>query len=933
MKKNATDTPIELSDDWRVLLQKEKEFLNETRQNLKKTWYKHRRPARFFQAWRHHVDTILQRLWQALDLPKDLVLMALGGYGRGELYPFSDLDLLILLPDGKAANLAHTALADFSPFCPPEKTKPAPKSIAKDTQNKIAAWLSALWDIGFDIGHSVHHVSEALQFAAQDLIFETSLLECRFLAGDAALFRQWQQHLSHFHNVPVFIERKLQEQSQRHQRFSTSETNLEPNVKDLAGGLRDLQLWIWLARATGLGKELYDFEQKHWLTRQETRQLKTARYCLQSLRIDLHFLAGRKEDRLLWNFQTQIAELWQLKDNRSSRASELLMRRYYRAAQIIRQINDILLPQFRQWLPLAHKNPPKKQNCPPENSALAQHAYFQIEDGLLSIKDARAYRQHAFLILETFLLLAQHRELAGINSKTLRALWHARLSINARFRANPKHRRQFLKIFQQKNSLSRVLYMMHNYGILGRYLPAFANITGRMQHDLFHIHTVDIHILRVIQNLRGFLDASAAQRDPVLARLMHNFDRPEVLFLAGLFHDIGKGRQGDHSILGAEDAKQFAKNHQLLPEDQTLLVWLVKQHLMMSSTAQKQDVYDPQVIEKFALFVQTPRRLIALYLLTVADIRATNPKIWNAWKAKLLDTLFHASLNRLENGEQFDINRSINTRKRAAQQAFLAQHAEPPERIWRYFDSHYFLRYDAQEIVWHLSLIKDQLHTSSAKVWAKCAEHREGLDVCVYAPDTPDLFSRICQFFSGTAYNIVEARIEITQHAYALNTFHILAPKDRLDSDSLNLIHRDLTASLAPHAPPPKLKKQHQIDRHQKNFPIEPHIQFQIDESDFKTTLFIVAGDRQGLLADMAALFARYQIHVHAAKIMTLANRIEDIFVLSSYHLKNDHFLFQMKQELLDILQHPQHKPSIKPHKSRIKLIQKNKEAGTKHEQ
>lgn len=907
---------LEISATWRALIQQEKEFLSNTRQKLKQSWQKHRRPTRFFNPYRQSVDAILQRLWKAIDLPKSFVLIALGGYGRSELYPYSDLDLLILCPDKDDTILTTaTTLPDLSSFTADMSPISAPNFVTHDVQNKIAQWVSALWDIGFEIGHSVHRLSDSLHFAAKDLVFETSLLECRFLAGNFSLFQQWQSKLDNFHNIPLFIEKKLQEQASRHQRFSTNETNLEPNVKDLAGGLRDLHLWIWLARATGLGQDIYDFEQKAWLTRQETRQLKTARYCLQSLRIDLHFLAGRKEDRLLWNFQTPIAELWQLKDNRSSRASELLMRRYYRATQIIRQINDILLAAFRQFSQAKHHKT-KHKNCPPENQIKRLNAFFHLEDGLLSISDPRAYRQHHGLILETFLLLCQHDEISGISSATLRALWHARLSINGRFRANPQHRTQFIKIFQQSQNLSHVLHMMHRYGILGRYLPAFASITGRMQHDLFHIHTVDVHILRVIQNLRDFLDKTASERDPVLARLMQDFERPEVLFLAALFHDIGKGRQGDHSILGAEDARLFAKNHPLPPEDQTLLVWLVEYHLIMSSTAQKQDVYDPQVIEQFALFVQTPRRLIALYLLTVADIRATNPKIWNAWKAKLLDTLFHSSLHRLEDGEKFDINQIIKARKLAAQTAFLTHHAESPERIWRYFDNNYFLRYEAEDIFWHATLIKDQLHTQQAQVWAKFAQHREGLDVCVYAPDTSDLFSRICQFFSGTAFNIVEARIEITLHAYALNTFHILAPMQMLDKDSLHFIHHELKKSLAPNAPLPKLRKQHKIDRHLKSFPIEPHIKFQIDASDLKTTLFIVAGDRQGLLAEMAALFARYQIQVHSAKIMTLGNRIEDIFVLSSYHLKNNHFLFQIKQELLEILQNPQKKPIEKIQKS-----------------
>ncbi|MCW5626548.1 MAG: [protein-PII] uridylyltransferase, partial [Burkholderiales bacterium] len=552
-------------------------------------------------------DRVLREAWALAGMPGNAALVAVGGYGRGQLFPYSDVDILILLPSTPDA--AHA---------------------------KVEAFVGMLWDIGLDVGHSTRTIEECVAQAAQDITIQTNLLETRFLCGDRTLFAAFRAAYDDALDPKAFCEAKLLEQQQRHTRFNDAAYSLEPNLKENPGGLRDLQVILWVTRASGLGDSWRSLAQHNIITSQEAARLARHESTLQSLRIRLHFLAGRREDRLLFDHQTRLAQSLGMRDTPARRASEQLMQRFYRTAKAVLQLSGIVLANLRtRILP------------PPETAPVALNSRFQICDQLLETRHPDLYELDPHAIFETFLLWMQHPEVRGLGARTLRALWHARRLINMTFRRDPKNREQFMQILRAPAGITHTLRRLNQYGLLGLYLPAFGRIVGRMQHDLFHVYTVDEHILMVVRNLRRFAIPEMAHEYPLCSRLMSEFDGHELLYLAGLFHDIAKGRGGDHSQLGKVDAARFCRAHGLADADAALVAWLVEHHLLLSSTAQKQDLSDPNVITAFAERMQDDRHLVALYLLTVADIRGTSPKVWNAWKAKLLEDLFRATRRRL----------------------------------------------------------------------------------------------------------------------------------------------------------------------------------------------------------------------------------------------------------------------------------------------
>jgi [protein-PII] uridylyltransferase len=492
-----------------------------------------------------------------------------------------------------------------------------------------------------------------------------------------------------------------------------------------------------------------------------------------------------------------------------------------------------------------------------------------------------------------------------MRAATLRALWRARLRIDSHFRANPRNRERFMSLLRSPSRLIRELRRMTQYGILGRYIPAFGRIVGQMQHDLYHVYTVDEHIFKVVRNLRRYTVAELAHEYPLCSRLINDFERPEVLYLAGLFHDIAKGRGGDHSALGALEALRFCEQHGLSDDDSRLVEWLVRHHLTMSATAQKQDISDPEVIATFARLAGSDRYLVALYLLTVADIRGTSPKVWNAWKAKLLEDLFWAT-RRVLSGEEISTHSSVKSRQEDAL-VKLRLYAIPPQahaRFWKQLDTSYFLRHDAQEIAWHTRLLNYRVDGPEPVVKARLAPMGEGLQVLIYTPDEKELFARICNFFARAGFSIVEAKIHTTRHGFALDSFLILDPQGREASyrDVMSYIEHDLTERLAHKAPlgPPSAGR---LSRRVRNFPTTPEVDLQPDERGTYMVLSVIASDQPGLLFRIAKLFVDHEINLHTAKINTLGERVEDTFLISGPTLNDPKSVVRLESDLLQALQ------------------------------
>jgi [protein-PII] uridylyltransferase len=820
-----------------------RESLSNDHSALEQSFLRSSRPGKaagLLSAHSRLIDRYLHHVWQLLPMPDHIALVAVGGYGRGELYPKSDIDLLILL---------NTEEPDAA------------------LQEKLHQLISMLWDIGLEVGHSIRSVAECLSESA-DITVQTNLLEACLLIGDAKLFGELQDTMQQHLNPRQFFLAKQHEQQQRHARFFDADYNLEPNLKESPGGLRDLQTITWISRAAGLGTRWTELAHAGLISLAEARQIARHNTLLQILRIRLHYLAKRREDRLIFEFQTLLAEQMDITASANRRASEHLMQRYYRTKLAVRQFNAILLQNLHDHL---------FPETPPQH---ALNERFRVIGTLLEIRDENLFEHSPQAIFELFLLMQRHPELTDLSAQTLRALWRAQHRIDAAFRRNPLNRSRFMEILRQPQGVIRALRRMNQYGILGRYIPAFGRIVGQMQHDLFHVYTVDEHILMVVRNLRRFAVPEYAHEIPLCSQLMSEFARPEVLYAAGLFHDIAKGRGGDHSQLGKKDARAFCTQHQLSRDDSDLVVWLVEQHLSLSATAQKQDLSDPEVIAGFAAKIKNERYLVALYLLTVADVRGTSPKIWNAWKAKLIEGLYRATRHFLSDGKI--INHLDDIRKQAATTLNLyALPSESYQLLWAQLDDNYFLDHEAQEIAWHTRLLAFKVNTKKPIVKARLSRAGEGLQVMVYCPDQRGLFARICDFFARMNYTIVEAKIHTTQHGYALNSFQIMEAtgSNTAYRDIMTYIEFELAQQIV-QAKPVIPAATGRVSRQLKHFPLDTEVEIKPDHKGMHV-LSLIAGDRPGLLARIALILDKHAIRLHRAKINTLGSRAEDVFWIS----------------------------------------------------
>jgi [protein-PII] uridylyltransferase len=848
-----------------------KNRLREARGLLRQRYQKTGNGAALLQSHCRLVDRILRQVWREMGMHHSLALLAVGGYGRQQLFPYSDIDLLVLLPAAR------------------------PEGVEQDDAitHELEQWVRLLWDIGLEVGHSVRSLDQCTEEAAKDITVQTSLLEARQLAGNRELFQKFTHNLTAGFEPGVFFDAKLFEQEQRHERYHDATYNLEPNIKESPGGLRDLQNVLWVSRAAGLGKSWPELSRHGLVTPSEVRLALRHYGILRDLRIRLHYLAGRREDRLLFDYQTPLAEELHIEAKRPRRSGEMLMQRYYRAAKAVSQLNAILMLSLRT-----------RVFPDTENASIIINERFQKQGELLEVRDEKFFEKDTSVILESMLLLQQHPEIKAHSAGTLRALWRAVPRINKAFRHDHRNRDLFMQILRQPRGLTRELRLMNQYGVLGRYIPAFGRIVGQMQHDLFHVYTVDEHILMVVRNLRRFLSAEFSHEYPLCSGLMREFSKPEVLYLAALFHDIAKGRNGDHSVLGKKDARLFCENHGLPPEDTELVVWLVKNHLLMSLAAQKKDISDSRVIADFASSVKDERRLIALYLLTVADIRGTSPKVWNGWKGKLLEDLFRTTRSYLS-GESFHFDEGKGRQDKVLQ--LLKTAGIPPgayEQFLSALDPAYLLLHHPQEIAWHAGNLHWRMKSSVPVVKARLAPAGTGVQVLVYTADQKDLFARICSFFDRIDYNIAQAQIHTSRHGYALDSFLILDSinSDEAHREAIRFIEQDLVQQLehqvALQSPP-----QGRLSRHLKHFPIKPEIDIELDEGGDYHILSIVAGDQPGLLSHIARVLAECAINVHSARINTLGERAEDTFLITGSLLNDTRSLIHLETKLLKALQ------------------------------
>ena len=847
-----------------------KRELDAGRRVLRAAYGQHGQPNRLLVAQTRLADRVLRGLWSEIDPPPGCALLAIGGYGRGELFPQSDVDVVILLP---------RPLAD--------------EAAARD-RAAIERFVRLMWDTGLEIGHSVRTIDECTAEMRGDAVIRTSLLERRLLAGSPALYARFCRRFDATLDVRAFYEAKILEQQQRHVRYQDTAYNLEPNLKESPGGRRDLQTILWIARAAGFGRTWSELADNDLMTRAEARDVARHERLIDDLRIRLHYLAGRREDRLVFDVQTALARELGLADTPTRRASEQLMQRYYRAAKAIRQINVILLQNLHARL------------FGGEVAVRPLDANFQAVDELLDVRDEELFAREPGTMLEASLLVQRHPELKGMSASTLRALWRNRDRVDAAFRRDPANRARFMAILREPRGVTHELRRLNQYGILGRYLPAFGRIVGQMQHDLYHVYTVDEHILMVIRNLRRFTEAQHAHEYPLCSRLITDFMRPEVLYLAALFHDIAKGRGGDHSKLGSADARRFCRSHGLAGEDAQLVGWLVEQHLTMSLTAQKRDIHDPAVVAAFADKVKTERTLAALYLLTVADIRGTSPKVWNAWKAKLLEELFHATQAQLSAGmgtPKLDDSLEARRREAARQLRLYAVTEQAEQALWRKLDNLYFQRHTADEIAWHARQLYFRVEGREPVVKARLSRSGVGLQVMIYLPDQKALFARICGFFGRERLSILDAKIYTTRHGYALDTFtvHDPANPNAAYRSAINYVEFELKRILeqgGPLEPPPVGR----MSRHLKHFPITPEVDLFPDDKGTHYILEIVAGDRPGLLAKIAYALASADVNVASARINTLGERAEDVFLIDGAGLRDDAARIRLETALYEQL-------------------------------
>lgn len=776
---------------------------------------------------------------------QSVALLAVGGYGRGELHPGSDIDLMLLLADEPDAS---------SCGC-------------------IEQFLMLLWDSKLEIGHSVRSLHDCVEEARKDITVATNIMEARYLAGDEQLLRTMQAETGpdKIWNARAFFQAKLDEQVQRYAKFHDTAYNLEPNIKENPGGLRDIQIIGWVAKRHFGARTLEELVDHGFLTRNEYETLYAGQTLLWRIRLHLHYLTDRREDRLLFDYQKQIALMFGYADGENNLAIEQFMQHYYRTVMQLERLNELLLQLFREEI---------LHGDEPETVEILNNR-FQVTKNYIEARYPGVFAEHPTSLLEVFLLLELNPGIHGVRAETIRLIREHRYLIDEKFRQSETARQMFIEIMHQPRGITHELRRMNRYGILAAYIPAFEKIVGRMQYDLFHAYTVDQHTLFVVRNLRRLSVPAFGHEYPLASGIYHHIEKPILLFLAGLFHDIAKGRNGDHSILGAEDAEAFCRAHFMNDEDSQLVAWLVRHHLLMSMVAQRKDLSDPEVISTFARQVGNQSHLDYLYLLTLCDIRATNPKTWNSWKDNLLSELYYKTANTLRMGLKNPVSRDIAVQEvQTSALRLLVKEGYSPEVIhalWAHFSPDYFLHHTAYEIRWHSELILDTPENKLPIVAARPTEKGRA-EIFIYASEHDDMFSGIATTLNQLALNIVDAQIMATDNGFTLDTFKLLEEDGSTPETDfrINEIITYLKKYLTTNSVSNQIERT--LPRAHRYFATQTVVRFEQRPGKDLTVMNIIAADRPGLLARIGRAFMENKIRIHKAKIATVGEQVDDTF-------------------------------------------------------
>jgi [protein-PII] uridylyltransferase len=793
------------------------------------------------------IDSLLRGLWQTRlgGLSGDMALVAVGGYGRGELHPCSDVDIMLLLPDAIDAD-AEQALSDF---------------------------ITSLWDIGLEIGHSVRTVPQCVEQAIADLTVATTLMEARLIAGPQALFDDMQDAVGPERIWPPreFFAEKRREQIERHHRYHDTGYNLEPNVKGSPGGLRDIQMIGWVAKRY-FGVRTFDELVAHrFLSPGQLRRLKDSRAFLWRVRFALHILTGRAEDRLLFDHQVKIAQMLGYEDASYTLAVEQFMQRYYRTVMDLSRLNEMLLQLFEEAILMDPDATPEPLN-----------ARFQVKNGYLQTVHENVFHDDPTALLELFLVLQQHPDIRGVSSWTIGLIRRNLYLIDEEFRQNPRNHRLFLSILRAPAGVTHELRRMNLYGVLGLYVPSFGRIVGRMQYDLFHTYTVDEHTLFVVSNLRRFALSRYDHEFPHCSRIMQSLEKPEIAYLSGLFHDIAKGRGGDHSELGAVDAEAFCLEHGMSKYEAGTVAWLVLNHLALSTTAQKRDIGDPDVINEFAALVGDQMHLDYLYVLTVADVRGTNPKLWNSWKASLFRDLYELTSRALRRGLENPIDADqliLEKQTRAREHLHKAGIGDDRiDAVWQLMNDRYFLRHRGNEIAWHTGWLASEVGLVDVRRQAG----GDRVEAVLYTPRSKHTFAHAAAALDELGMTIVDARVVPLRNKYSLDSFVFMELDKRMDIDDSRMakIRRSLTRVLTA-SDDDVAKVTRAVPRQARMFKTKTEVEFSPDTMRGLTVMELDAADRPGLLSKIGKVFIDEGIDIDAAKIMTIGERAEDVFYIS----------------------------------------------------
>ncbi len=842
---------------------------HERRARLAERYHDDRNADAYLLAHSHALDEAVRALGEREALPtQDLAVMAVGGYGRNELFPFSDIDILVLTADSRSGD---------KPF-----------------QEAIGRFVTALWELGLSVGASVRNETAFLEEALNDVSVATTYLESRHLWGDTALANAAWADFREDLDAADFYRDKMLELARRHHRFDDSPYSLEPNIKESPGGLRDLQVFLWCAEAAGLANSIEGMQTAGLITEKELHALKTAWWNLKQWRIALHLLTGRHEDRLIFDVQERLASTLGYESTDLMRASEAFMKRYYLNTRSVVQLSMIQLQTLADRIlgelraePIATEDPA-----------------FVMRGDELDLVDDDVYRRDPGAILRTFYQYYHRTDTGRYSTRLLRALWHAVPKIDEAFRADPVNQRQFMDILTMPKGAYHALKDMNIWDVLGRFLPAFRPIVGQMQHDLYHIFTVDQHTLRVIRNIRRFARSEFAHEYPHCAHLMASIEKPWRVVIAGLFHDIGKGQGGHHEQIGAQKMLEFATAFGFDQDDIDFMVFLVRNHLYMSQVAQRQDISDPNVIRKFVETIQDKAHLDALYLLTVADIRATSPKVWTPWKGQLLEKLYFSASDMLTGGR--DTEEAMEKRLAQARESILQTLDRPScDAFWKELDVVYFMRHSTEEIIWHTLSLAPYRETQEPIVKVQEASGKSGYVVLLYMPDRQGLFLRTVAFLGKLGLSVVDTRVHTTRHGWALDTFLVADRFERYTFEELkDKIETGLRLAVVAEGPLPP-PSQGKLSRRSQHFPLRPSVNIIPDERGNAWLLNIVCTDRPGLLYAIFRVLYDYGINLQTAKIATLGERVEDVFLIDSPVLHDDATVLALEADLMEALEIP----------------------------